>query len=150
MADKKSPFGSYAIIEPIRFNFADESEYWWEIKPPTAGDELALTRYMNTGKAIYNADGGMETEGSPSWLDILFYEIALLFGGTNIPADADKPVSDDGKPFISEKSTMASIEAKLRKMPMEMVAEIADKIAECVPGWGPKNPLSRANQSEED
>jgi hypothetical protein len=149
MAKKKSPFGSYAVIENVRFNFADESEYWWEIKPPTAGDELALTRYMNTGKAIYNADGGMETEGSPSWLDILFYEIALLFGGTNIPADPDKPVSDDGKPFISENSATSVIEAKLKTMPMEMIAEIADKIAEHVPGWGPKNPLSRTNQEED-
>lgn len=149
MAEKKSPFGSYAIIENIRFNFADESEYWWEIKPPTAGDELALTRYMNTGKSIYNKDGGMETEGSPSWLDILFYEIALLFGGTNIPADADQSVSDDGKPFISEKSATSVIETKLKTMPMEMIAEIADKIAEHVPGWGPKNPLSRANQKED-
>lgn len=148
MSKKKSPFGSYAVITNIRFDFADESEYWWEIKPPTAGDELALTRYMNTGKSIYTADGGVETEGSPSWLDILFYEIALLFGGTNIPADANKSVSDDGKPFISTKSTTAVIEAKLQSMPMEMISEIADQIAEHVPGWGPKNPLSRANQKE--
>lgn len=150
MTNKKSPFGSYAIIENIRFDFKDEPEFWWEIKPPTAGDELALTRYMNTGKAIYNADGGMETEGSPSWLDILFYEIALLFGGTNLPTDADKPVSDGGKPFISEKSSMATIDARLRTMPMEMVAEIADKLAEDVPGWGPKNPLSRTGKEEKD
>ena len=150
MSDKKSPFGSYAIIENVRFSFADESEYWWEIKPPTTGDELALTRFMNTGKAIYKPDGGMETEGSPSWLDVLVYEIALLFGGTNIPADADKPVSDDGKPFISPKSSMSTIEAKLHTMPMDMLAEIADQIAKYIPGWGPKNPLSRMGKEAQE
>ena len=149
MSEKKSPFGSYAILANIRFEFADEPEYWWEIKPPTAGDELALTRYMGTGKATYKADGGMETEGGPSWLDILFFQIATLFGGTNIPVDPDKPVSDGGKPFISEKSTVSANQERLKKMPMEMVSEIADSIAEYVPGWGPKNPLSRKNQKED-
>lgn len=147
---KKSPFGSYAIIENVRFTFADEPEFWWEIKPPTAGDELALTRYMNTGKAIYTADGGMETEGSPSWMDILFFEIALLFGGTNIPMDPDKSVSDAGKPFVSAKSAPHVIEERLKIMPMEMIAEIADQIAEHVPGWGPKKPLSRALRKSEE
>jgi hypothetical protein len=149
MSEKKSPFGSYAMIENIRFDFVDEPEYWWEIKPPTAGDELALTRYMSTGKAIFHPEGGMETEGGPSWLDILFFQIALLFGGTNIPVDPDKPVSDGGKPFISEKSTTSVNEERIKKMPMEMVSEIADKIAEHVPGWGPKNPLSRENQKKD-
>ena len=148
MYDKKSPYGSYAILENIRFSFVDEPEYWWEITPPTAGDELALTRFMNTGKAIYNPDGGMETEGSPSWLDVLIYEIALLFGGTNIPADPDQSVSGTGKPFISPKSSLSTIEAGLQTMPMDMVAEIADQIAKHVPGWGPKNPLSRMGKEE--
>ena len=144
---EKSPFGKYAIIGNIRRNFRDEPDLWWEIKPPTTGDELMLTRYINTGKVEYSLDGGVSNEGSPSWLDILFYEVALLFGGTNIPADADSPISEGGKPFIESGSEMAVIEERLRLLPMEMFAEVADMIAECVPGWGPKKPLSRTEES---
>ena len=143
MSDKKSPFGSYAVIENIRFKFADEPELWWEIKPPTTGDELSLTRFLTTGRATYNADGGIETEGGPSWLDILIFEIALLFGGTNIPADQDKPLKDGGAPYLIIDEGVDVIQGKLSAMPLEMITEIADKIAETVPGWGPKNPLGR-------
>jgi hypothetical protein len=146
--ETKSPFGSYAIIEPVRHCFADEPDLWWDIKPPTAGDELSLSTYMSKGKSTYRPDGGLETEDSPAWLDILFYQIALLFGGTNIPADPDKPVSDGGKPYIANKATMDEILNKLRRMPMEMISEIADAISESVPGWGPKNPLSRAKKAD--
>jgi hypothetical protein len=144
---KDSPFGSYAVIENIRFNFVDEPTYWWEIKPPTAGDELALTRFMAQGTTVYTKEG-MESEGSPSWLDILFYEIALLFGDTNIPEDAEKSIEDGGNPFISSDSSLAVIQERLKKLPMEMLAEIADNIAEHVPGWGPKNPLSRTGREK--
>ena len=149
MSEKKSPFGSYAIIDAVRHYFKDEPEYWWDINPPTTADELALTRYMNTGKATIRPDGGMETEGAPSWLDILLYEIALLFGGTNIPADPESPVEDGGEPVISTKAKTETIQRKLGEFPMEMIAEIGDAMADAVPGWGPKNPLSRAKREEE-
>jgi hypothetical protein len=148
MSEKKSPFGSYAILLPVRHTFADEPHLWWEIKPPSAGDELALTSYIGKGKATYKPDGGLETEDSPSWLDVLFFQIALLFGGTNIPDDPDNPVEDGGKPFISASANRDAILAKLKKMPMEMISEIADAIAEIVPGWGPKNPMSRAKRDQ--
>jgi hypothetical protein len=148
MSEQKSPFGKYAVIENVRFYFANEPDLWWEIKPPTTGDELALTRFLTTGRATYTADGGVETEGGPSWLDILIFEIALLFGGTNIPDDPDKPLQDGGKPFIKTDHTVDVIQAKLSFMPLEMITEIADKIAEHVPGWGPKNPLGRKEKEE--
>lgn len=148
MSEKKSPFGSYAVIENIRFNFADEPELWWEIRPPTTGDELALTRFLTSGRAIYGADGGIETEGGPSWLDILIFEIALLFGGTNIPVEQDKPLKDGGKPFLTTDESRDVVQARLSSMPLEMITEIADKLAEHVPGWGPKNPLSRTEKEK--
>lgn len=146
--EPRSPFGSYAIIKNVRHAFTNEPDLWWEIKPPTAGDELALTTFMSRGKAIYTKDGALETEDSPSWLDVLFFQIATLFGGTNIPSDPNKKVSDGGKPYIDPEAKLDEIMAKLKGMPMEMVAEIADAIAVAVPGWGPKNPLSRAKKED--
>lgn len=147
--ETRSPFGSYAIIKNVRHAFKNEPDLWWEIKPPTAGDELALTTYMSKGKAIYTKDGALETEDSPSWLDVLFFQISTLFGGTNIPKDPNKKVSDAGTPFISAEAPLEEVMAKLKTMPMDMVAEIADAIAESIPGWGPKNPLSRTAKKED-
>ncbi len=148
MSKNKSPFGKYAIIENVRFYFADEPKLWWDIKPPTTGDELALTRFLTTGKAVYGLDGSVQTEGGPSWLDILIFEIALLFGGTNIPADPDKPLEDGGQPFITTKDNVDEIQAKLSRFPLDMITEIANKVAEHVPGWGPKNPVGRTEELE--
>lgn len=144
--EQKSPFGSYAILKNVRHVFENEKGLWWDIRPPSAGDELSLTIFMSKGKATYRADGGLETEDAPSWLDILFYQIALLFAGTNIPLDPEKSVSDGGKPFIAPKASVSEIQDSLKKMPMDMVSEIANAIAEAIPGWGPKNPLSRTKK----
>lgn len=148
---KQSPFGSYAVIEPIRYKFSDEPEWWWDINPPTTGDELNLNRFINQGKTIAT-DEGIQTEGMPVWMDVILYQIALLFGGTNVPFDAEKSVEDGGKPFVSTNSTLPVIQERLKRMPMEMIAEVADAMAEHVPGWGPKNPISRAldEDSESD
>jgi len=45
---------------------------------------------------------------------------------------------------------MSTIEAKLHTMPMDMLAEIADQIAKYIPGWGPKNPLSRMGKEAQE
>jgi hypothetical protein len=41
-----------------------------------------------------------------------------------------------------------TIQANLSAMPLDMITEIADKIAEHVPGWGPKNPLGRTDEKK--
>jgi hypothetical protein len=142
----KSPFGSYAVIENIRHHFDDEPHLWWEIKPPSAGDELALARYLSGGVTTVTPDGDMKADSGPSWADVLLFEIATLFGGTNIPEDPDKPLSEGGKPYISTDDSTGVIQEKLKILPMEMIAEIGDCMAENVPGWGPKNALSRAKK----
>ena len=143
-----SKFGKYALIEPRRYYFRDEPDLWWEIRPPSAGDELALTRYINQGKVTASAEG-LTQEEVPTWLDIIFWQVATLFSGTNIPADVEHPVSEGGKPFIEKDAEFGVVEARINKMPSPMVLEAADAVAEFVPGWGPKNPLSRTEESEE-
>lgn len=142
-----SKFGKYALIEPRRYYFRDEPELWWEIRPPAAGDELALTRYINQGKVTASSEG-LTQEEVPTWLDIIFYQVAKLFNSTNIPADVDKPVSEGGDPFIEHGTELGVVQERINAMPPEMVLEVADAIAEFVPGWGPKNPLSRTDENE--
>lgn len=141
-------FGKYAIVEPLRYHFHEEPSWWWQIRPPSAGDELALTRYINQGRLTRTEDGNIE-EVIPTWIEIIFHEVALLFAGTNIPADPEEPLADGGKPFIKEDAEVSVISERLGEMPWEMIAEIADAIAEFVPGWGPKNPISRARADSE-
>jgi hypothetical protein len=141
-------FGKYALIQPRRYYFRDEPELWWEVRPPTAGDELALTRFINQGKVTASSEG-LTQEEVPTWLDIIFWQVARLFAGTNIPANPDEPVSEGGEPFVKESEPYNIVEEKLQSMPWDMVSEVADAIAEFVPGWGPKNPLSRTKEEEE-
>jgi hypothetical protein len=143
-----SKFGKYAVIEPKRYHFKDEPSLWWDIKPPTMGDELALTEFMSAGKITRTEDGVVQ-EGAPTWLDTFFLQVALLFAGTNIPADPDKPVEGGGDPYIKVGTDRNIVMDRIREMPPEMVFEILDAIAECVPGWGPKVKMSGQEESEQ-
>lgn len=143
----KNAFGKYAVIDAVTHNFEQEPDLWWKINPPTSGDELAISKYLVSGRVVTDADGERR-EYPPTSTEIMHREVALLFGGTNIPLDPDKPVAEGGAPYIDAKMAVEIIEAKIRDMPHKMVIEIWEAIADAVPGWGPMRPKGRKSSKD--
>lgn len=129
-------FGKYAIIDPVTFHFEREPGWWWKIKPPTAGDEITLRRFMSAGRVETGADG-TRREYYPNLFEQAHREVALTFAGTNIPADAEKKVEDGGEPYAKVGASVETIEAVLKFMPHDLVMEIWYQIGLACPGWGP-------------
>ena len=125
-------FGKYAFLEPVDYRFEKEPEWSWMIKPPTSGDELTIARFLNQGKVTISVDG-TSREAPPTWLEVAYREIALTFGGTNIPKN-----EDSDHPILKPSASVSQIESALGNMPHEMVMELWTAIKEHVPGWGPK------------
>lgn len=129
-------FGKYAIIDPVTYHLNLEPGLFWKIKPPTAGDELSLRRFMSAGR-VETSPMGIRREYYPNLFEQAHREVALTFAGTNIPLEAEKPVADGGEPFIKVGASVEEIEMKLNQMPHELVMELWDEVGRVVPGWGP-------------
>lgn len=125
-------FGSYAIIDVVEHHFEKEPEWVWKIKPPTSGDELAMSKFLVQNRVEVDATG-TRREFPPTYTEIAYREIALCFGGTTIP-------KGNGEPILKPGASVDQIEALLRRMPHAMVMEIWGAIADSVPGWGPQRP----------
>ncbi len=140
-------FGNYAIIDVVEHHFEKEPDWVWKIKPPTSGDELAMSKFLVQNRVEQDASG-VRREFPPTYTEIAYREIALTFGGTTIPKGGKKgkSLTEGGDPILSESARIEQIEAVLRKMPHEMVMEIWGAIADAVPGWGPQRPKGRGNQ----
>ncbi len=143
-------FGRYAIIDVVEHHFEKEPDWVWKIKPPTSGDELAMSKFLVQNRVEIGPDG-TRREFPPTYTEIAYREIALCFGGTSIPAGGKKGKSleDGGKPILDDSAKIDLIEAVLRKMPHPMVMEIWGAIADAVPGWGPQRPKGMKSQTQE-
>ena len=119
-------FGQYAILDGVTHTFEKEPSWWWKIQPVTAEMELNMSKFMNEGKR------------AP--IEIAFRECALTFGGTNIPADPEKPVENSGAPILTPGMLAEEIEGVLGLMPPEMLMEIWSAVGKSYPYWGPANP----------
>jgi hypothetical protein len=137
-------FGKYAIFDEVKHQFSQEESWWWKIKPPTSGDELAMGKFM-VNHRIETGPDGVRREFPPTNTEICHREIALTFAGTNIPVDSEKPVEDGGEAILKVGSSPEAIENILRQMPHTLVIEIWDAIAQSVPGWGPMRPKARSS-----
>jgi hypothetical protein len=135
----KRNFGKYAIIDPVKHDFEKETEWWWKIKPPTSGDELAMSKFLVQARSEVGSDG-IRREYPPTNTEIMHREIALTFFGTNIPAGDEKTVEDGGEPYLKLSMTVEQIEERLRQMPHEMLVELWYAVADACPGWGPIRP----------
>ena len=132
-------FGKYAVLDGISVHFKDEPDWYWKIKPVDSGAELDLSKFMVHNRTVVHPDGST-SERTVTTLEVMHREIALTFGGTNIPADYSKPVAEGGEPFIPENATIEQVEAALRRMPHKMVLEVWKEIGAAYPGWGPQSP----------
>jgi hypothetical protein len=131
-------FGKYSIITGIQHNFEEEPDWYWKINPVTAGMELDMSKFL-AHRRIVNA-GGQRLELPPTSMEIAFREIALTFGGSNIPKEVDRPVGGGGEPLLKEDAPVEDIEAVLRHFPSTMLMEIWRAVGESYPSWGPANP----------
>jgi hypothetical protein len=126
-------FEKYAVIDPIVHKFEKEPDWTWTIKPPTGKEEVALARFLATGRVVFEGDKRIVYPWSP--LEIAYREIALLFGGTTVPKSAE-----DSAPVLTEKSSVSEIERFLQSIPVDAVMEIWKAIGDAVPFWGPAKP----------
>jgi hypothetical protein len=144
----KLNFGKYAIVDEIKHAFEEMPEWWWKIRPPTSGDELAISRFLVQARVEMGTDG-VRREYPPTNTEIAHREIALTFAGTNIPA-SETSVEEGGEPVLKVGASLEDIEAILRQMPHTMVMEIWSALGEAVVGWGPlRNPKAKKNKPEE-
>src|SRR5512138_1564027 len=114
-----SKFGKYAIFDDVTHTFEKENGWWWKIKPPTSGDELAMSKFLVNNRMEVGSDG-VRREFPPTNAEIMHREIALTFAGTNIPL-GDKSVEEGGEPVVKAGAQPEIIEATLREMPHDMV-----------------------------
>lgn len=129
-------FGKYGIIEGDTLNFSEEPELWWKILPVTAGMELGLTRFIQEGnKIILNGEEHVVPHNN---IEIACREVALTFGGTNIPESAG---SD--KPALKVGASLEEIEKFLATMPQGMFLEIWTQVGELYPFWGPAKKVKK-------
>jgi hypothetical protein len=143
---KPNKFGKYAIVDNIVHKFEKEPDFWWNIKPPTSGDELQISRFLVQARVEMGLDG-TRREFPPTNTEIAHREIALTFGGTNLAAKEGERVEDGGAPIAAANASVEEIESVLRSMPHEMVMEIWGAIADAIPGWGPVRPKVKVNSS---
>ena len=128
-------FGQYAILDGVTHNFEKEPSWWWKIKPVTSEMELAMSKFMAC------VDEPKNRMRAP--MEIAFHEIALTFGGTNIPANPEKKVEDGGEPVVKVGMSTEEIEGIVGLMPPEMLMEIWGAVGRSYPYWGPANPNAK-------
>lgn len=136
-------FGNYAVVDLVEHRFEKEPEWFWKIKYITAQDEIDLQRFIYQRKVVTN--GNAREEISPVNMELILREVALTFGGTNIPKMKEKdgelvPVigNDETVPILKEKASVEEVEAVLKKFPKDMVMEIWSAVGDANPSWGPR------------
>ena len=137
-------FGKYVIIKSKKYYFELEPELFWELKPPTSGDELEMTQLFNRGRVTVGFEGTTR-EAPPTPYEIAYLEIALTFKSTNV-------MTEDGEPILEPGASTLEIQEMLRQMPHAMVMEIWAAIGEMVIGWGaqPDEPEEDAEENTEE
>jgi hypothetical protein len=131
-------FGKYAIVTDVKYNFKLEPDWYWMIRPPLAEDELQVSKLLATDKSRIEGDGTRVVQ-MPTTLEIAIREIAVTYGGTNIPTSENDPT-----PVLKKDAVWVEVEELLKRMTRALVLELWDAVGEAVPGWGPAKPKAKA------
>jgi hypothetical protein len=86
---------------------------------------------------------GTKRESSPTWVEIAYREIALSFGGTNIPVS-----EKDNTPVLDDDAGINEVEVILKEMSTDLIAEIWKALGEANPLWGPRLPRQEKIEKE--
>jgi hypothetical protein len=138
-----SKFGQYAIIDPVKHVFEKEPTWYWLINAPTAKDELSVSRILAQDRSRVEVDG-TRTSLFVTTLEVAMREVAVTFGGTNIPTSEKDP-----KPILKDDATIGQIEDVLKEMPRELLLELWRAVGKAVPGWGPAKTAPEKSEPEE-
>ena len=137
-------FGKYAIADDVTHHFEKEPDWYWKVHAVTSGMELAMSKFLNHRRLISTPEGRAELP--PTSMEIAFREVALTFGGTNIPQDMNKSVEDGGAPLVPDNASVEQVETKLATIPRDMFYEIWSAVGEAYPYWGPADPNVETTQ----
>lgn len=123
-------FGKYAVIDPVTYNFQDEPDFWWKIKPITSADEMDLQRWrLQRNKA----------NNPITWIEGAIREISLCAHSTNLPGAG-----------LEDGGSVSQFEELIKQMPPSMLGEIWVAVGEANPLWGPPRPPSQQQTSPEE
>jgi hypothetical protein len=133
-------FGKYAVMDPVTHYFEQEPDWFWKIKPVAGEEELSMTKFLAHRRVLTTIEGTVEMP--PTWMEVCLREIALSFGGTNIPA-GETPIEKGGEALLADDATVEQIETALKAFPRSMLMEVWRAVGEAYPYWGPSNPNAR-------
>lgn len=122
-------FGNYAIVSEAKHYFEKEPDWYWEFKPPTAKEDLAISKYIKGG-SVTTSHEGVTRNDVRTTEEIAIEELSLTFASTNIP-------NDEGTPVLKAGANPAQVKKCVEGMPPEMYKELWSALGEHVPGWGP-------------
>lgn len=135
-------FGKYAVIDNVRYSLKKEPDLWWEFKPPTAKEEVAINRFTQ-GDYIRTSINGIERKVRSN-AEIALEELALTFGDTNI-------MDDDKRPILLPSDKMDKRREVIGTFPKELFYELWSALGEACPGWGSIIVLDEdGNETEDD
>jgi len=130
-------FGNYAIINAVTYYFEKEPDWYWMFKPPTAKNELELQQFLFQGRT--RTANGVSEQLPATSMEIVFEQLALTFGGTNIPKYKEQEgewVATE-EPVLKASSDIGKIKEVLGDMPTVLVQELWKALGKHVPDWGP-------------
>ena len=133
-------FGKYAIVDNAKHTFKDMEDVYWEFRTSTSLDELAMAKFYAERSEDLEGEPDLGQVG-PHWIEVMWRELAMLFGGTNL-SDSKK------KPILKDDAGIDAIESVLKQMPQRMIVELWIALGEAVPGWGPSLPKKESNSEE--
>jgi hypothetical protein len=123
-------FGSYAILEGKKYDLEKEPDWFWEFKVVTSMDEVSYSQWQDENIREVEVDGKM-IKLNPMGFKAAWRELALSFLSTNIPGE-------DGEPILSTGASIEEVEAALKIMPGDLVAELWKALQKVYPFWGPR------------
>jgi hypothetical protein len=137
-------FGKYAIIDPVKHVFEKEPDWYWMINPVTAKGQLSVQRVLSQDRTRVEVDG-TRISLYVTTLEVAMREVAVTFGGTNIPTSETDPA-----PILKKSASVEEVEAVLAEMPRGMLFELWKAVGKAVPGFGPATVDPKAKQKTEE
>lgn len=133
-------FGQYAILDNVRYHLEREPEMWWEFKPPTAREEVAINRFTQGG-SVKTSMAGIERKIVTD-AEIAAEELALTFADSNFE-------DENGKALFQPGMKLDALKALIETFPRELFFELWRALGDACPGWG-SLPVKKKEDEEEE
>lgn len=132
-------FGQYAILDNVRYHLEKEPEMWWEFKPPTAREEVAINRFTQGG-SVKTSMAGIERKIVTD-AEIALEELSLTFADSNFE-------DENGKALFQPDMKIDALKALIATFPRELFFELWRALGDAAPGWG-SLPVKNKEDEEE-